>query len=75
MNGRLSRNPIMKQQGKNNRAQAGVSVQRHETTGAALRPPISKTTDGTQMRSGKDCRDHGYPVLGRRQIHRDLYRY
>ena len=33
---------------------------------------LSKTTGGTQMRSGKDYRGHGYSVRGRTQIRRDL---
>ena len=33
---------------------------------------LPKTTGGTQMRSGKDYRGHGYSVPGRTQIRRDL---
>ena len=40
------------------------------------RPPypaqLAKTTGGTQMRSGKDYRGHGYSAPGRTQIRRDL---
>jgi hypothetical protein len=43
---------------------------------ASGRPPypaeLSKTTGGTQMRSGKDHRGHGYSAPGRTQIRRDL---
>ena len=44
-----------------------------DTVGSpALPAQLSKTTGGTQMRSGKDYRGHGYFVPGRTQIRRDL---